>query len=332
VVALALLFTTSLAFSEARLTRLPSGVIRLTETCAQIANRQNELAAWTNQAEGRSCQKKPITRGKTCSVDITDCLPDHARRYQGSSAAVDGPNCFNLALMMKNVVGGFRQSSDGEFKNYLSSSLCRELDPAQGDRPQAGDVGSVEDRIDGRVIHHGFIYISPALVYSKNSQSETDPYAVQSLRGMAIANHVDGYGPPCPEDSEGCPHGQLHYFRCQNFQTFFDQIVSARKPILSEVRRRVDAIECFYQGTQFGEQVPENSVQTHITDNLQILTSYLQQQAGHLANLTSEERYVLQTMYLRLDNMRTLQYQERHDLKLSSLYSKAMEKLPPTMP
>ena len=164
------------------------GQVKLVDSCRLIEARFQEVNAWTQVVEGKSCSTVPPVREDgegMCQMNVHSCLPEHVQKYQGLSSEVGGPNCWNLALVMGKVVPFMRQSSDEEWDFFLRSPLCRELQP--GEKKQPGDFGSLEVRTpEGRTRHeHGFVYVSDSMVYAKNGVLTKDAYSLQSAEENA---------------------------------------------------------------------------------------------------------------------------------------------------
>jgi hypothetical protein len=158
----------------------------LNDNCDEINLRMAELKKWTQSLENRECsfgELKESSSGGNCIVDVSDCLPDYVQKYHGLSPSDSGPNCWNLSLVMAGLLPAIRESSDKEWDFYLSSPLCRELDP--NEPLKMGDLGSIEARGEDNKSHiHGFIYVSSEMVYSKNGLSISSPYKLQPLKNM----------------------------------------------------------------------------------------------------------------------------------------------------
>lgn len=98
------------------------GQVKLVDSCRLIEARFQEVNAWTQVVEGKSCSTVPPVREDgegMCQMNVHSCLPEHVQKYQGLSSEVGGPNCWNLALVMGKVVPFMRQSSDEEWDFFF---------------------------------------------------------------------------------------------------------------------------------------------------------------------------------------------------------------------
>jgi hypothetical protein len=200
--------------------RTPTGRLILNSGCSSIKKDLAAIVAWTKKLESRDCPNPEIKTSSEgmCVTDITDCVPEHVKKYQGLNAADNGPNCWNLALVMGGLEPMLRESSMEEWEFYLSSPLCREL--ASGEAPQSGDLGSVEARTKEDKGHiHGFMYVSPELVYSKNGTALQAPYSLQSLEAMEKVYRV-GLLPGGECESDCGPQNLADYLSEANKKLF----------------------------------------------------------------------------------------------------------------
>lgn len=101
--------------------------------------------------------------------DITDILNETIRSKLGLKSNVDGPNCWNLCLVHSGIAQDEHSTYPTEFTHWLKSSLAEEiLDPKD---LEPGDIVAIRhDERRGET--HGFIYISPRIVLSKNGASK----------------------------------------------------------------------------------------------------------------------------------------------------------------
>jgi hypothetical protein len=313
--------------SAATFSRTPTSTIKMSEACSKIAERQSELKLWTEKTDQRSCTleaPKPAGKG-TCTVDITDCLPHHVQKYQGRNPDIFGPNCWNLALVMAGILPGLRASSPNEWELYLKSDMCRAL--SSQEQPQVGDLGSLEEREEGSrpVQHHGFIYVSPELVYSKNGQGEKIPYALQPFKVMAKANNVDGYGGVC--DGEGCPKGKIFYYRCENFETYFKKLQATHKEELKKISDEVAGIECLFEGSEFDGKA-SSEVPALLTASVEALAVYLKEASKSWEKSSPEERMLINSFSMRLSSIQESLGNSPEEKNLRQLFAKSRSQLP----
>jgi hypothetical protein len=180
--ALLILFYSPFLFAGFSLNRTIDNRLILSDSCTELMQRMFEIKEWTLMIEKRECKySEPKTSNEgMCIVDATDCVPEYVKKYHGLSPADHGPNCWNLALVMSGLLPVLRESSPEEWEFYLTSPLCRQLDP--NEPPEMGDIGSIEARSHLDKGHvHGFIYVSDTISYSKNGTTISAPYSLQPL-------------------------------------------------------------------------------------------------------------------------------------------------------
>jgi len=184
---LTLLLVTHLALAETQsmLSRTINGRLVMSTGCSEIEEDLQAIQGWTQGLENRQCTLPATqdTGGGLCTADVTDCVPEHVRRYQSLSSGTNGPNCFNLALVMGGLVPMLRATSNEEWEFYLNSPMCSAL--PEGEAPQAGDLGAIASRNTSNTnAIHGFMYVSDRMVFSKNGTELRSPYALQTREAM----------------------------------------------------------------------------------------------------------------------------------------------------
>lgn len=131
-----------------------------------------------------------------CSISLENSIPDFMKQTFGKSAACNGPNCFNTALLGNKNLQGFRHVGSSEINFFLSSnSICREKSPEEKRNP--GDIIIIYHKAisfgdlvsDGPI--HGFTYLTDKFSYSKASFDKIDPYLYTSTSD--VFNHFSVY-------------------------------------------------------------------------------------------------------------------------------------------
>ena len=107
-----------------------SGKLILSGACEERKSIYHSLLPWrTNAKSGQMCEPPPVAgeSGGSCNLDITDCVPEHVVKYHGATPEVDGPNCWNLSLVMSKILPAMRYSTPEEMNFYMRPPLCRAL-------------------------------------------------------------------------------------------------------------------------------------------------------------------------------------------------------------
>jgi hypothetical protein len=145
--------------------------------CSQIKSNIDSIKQWT-LSRSAPCSEDPKisadTANKYCRADVSSCLPPEVISYSAKEAFVNGPNCWNLAMVMSGVLPALRYSTAEEMAFFMNSPLCRQLKPGEKKRP--GDIGAI--RTDDKEFH-GFMWVSDDIVFSKNGFDRNAPYALQ---------------------------------------------------------------------------------------------------------------------------------------------------------
>lgn len=284
--------------------------LNLKGSCKEVSEIAESLAKWTlNTGEDKTCPigsfkpKSGLLSWSDCNFDITDCVPNHVLKYEGVRSKNEGPNCWNLALVMKGVLPALRYSTPEEITFFLNSPLCRQLKHGEDRLP--GDVGALRVVKEGQEVeHHGFIYISDKISYSKNGASVTSPYKLQSLEKVYRVYHV-GKAEECRSNeinirSESCG-AVTTYYRCSSPKDFINENSETRKE-LSSVVRNLDVVEsCVHDRVFRGLKVP--TLTENIGDITKILATYLDDQMTKVDPLNpfdEEKSFFVVALQLRL--------------------------------
>ncbi|WP_347358517.1 hypothetical protein [Bdellovibrio sp.] len=285
------------------------GRLFVTEACDQGGGVLRSLAAWSAKAQtGKKCNM--LARGesmmdaKSCRYDITDCVPDHVVQYQGANPKLDGPNCWNLSLVMSKILPNLRYSTPEEMNFYMRPPLCRQL--KDGEAREPGDVGAIREVSQGGTTEtHGFIYISEKLAYSKNGMSRKSPYALQTLE-----NVYDVYDVPqqavCRKNEINVASAKCNqavaYFRCDSMESY----LSKTKNVPADIKKAyndINAVDACMEKSAFSGQALSNEAQKNVLETSQALLTYLEKSKSspEIAKIPKEEReFILGSLQLRL--------------------------------
>ena len=140
-----------------------------------LARQIAAIQAWTRRVGEKPAAVEPEYDGRDglWRADVTDAMPARARAHEGVAPPVDGPNCWATALYVNGVLDHYRHATNQEIKHQTEGApFCRRR--AAGEALEPGDIvtirqppprGSVRSFDDT----HAYTYISPSLVFSKNS-------------------------------------------------------------------------------------------------------------------------------------------------------------------
>jgi len=272
-------------------------------SCYEVSSTLESLKLWTKQVDpGKSCTALPqLEKESECTVTIDNCVPDHVLKYQGVSPEKFGPNCWNLALVMKGILPALRYSTAEEMSFYMSSPLCRQLAPLEKRLP--GDVGAVRNVGDQDEEVHGFIYISEDLAYSKNGPEEKSPFAVQSLQEV-----LKTYEVPNKNECRGnvanknlnCGNA-LSVFRCKSLDSYLQETKGLPETLAKSIKNLDNVEKCVQQEVVEGSPLSDQSRKS-LVDVANVLVSYLEDKRTSVkSNLSEEEKFTITALQLRLD-------------------------------
>jgi hypothetical protein len=295
----------SMAFPDSiRFTRRNERIIASAVTCSVLESELPNIRAWAERANMSSqCEFSKGTEGFRCVYDISDCVPEHVRRFQGENPLVGGPNCFNLALVMKQILPHLRYSSTDEMSFYMREPICHELQSTETHKP--GDIGAIYIRADDNLKQewHGFVYISDHLAYSKNGKSENSPYSLQTVENVNQTYDVGREN--CVWTTNGVAQKcrvELSSFRCKSMDEYL-QDTGGMPHELESYFDRVSSVEgCLEQSVISGALLPEQARRS-INDVAQSLVHYIGGETASKRALDSKQTFLLGALQMRLESI-----------------------------
>jgi hypothetical protein len=279
-------------------------------SCDEVASANKSLAEWKNNSQpndrdnkcspNQSPSKSPLEIGD-CKLDITNCLPDHVQKYQGVWPKNRGPNCWNLALVMKNILPALRLTTPDEMTFYMRPPLCRPLKNEEKRLP--GDVGAIRKSVEGQEEEiHGFIYVSEKIAYSKSGMSTLFPYSLRSLNDM-----YDGYkvskAKECRQNDAPEPNNceaKTSYFRCISMEQYLTENPKVPGELKDSFEKLSSFEKCFQSTVINGSPLSINA-QTNLLDVSKALAVYLESELKKNNSSNDEQRtFLLGSLQLRL--------------------------------
>ncbi len=218
------------------------------DSCAALAKQLRALSDW-KRAAGEIVPAAPavFSDGGRCSAEVQDYLPARPRRVNGKKTFRNGPNCWNNVLFTGNMAQAPRFSAAGEMTFWMDSPYCRQLGIRETPRP--GDIVAMRTsaRKGSRAgappeEMHGMVFLSPELVFSKNTSSKNDPYHMQ--RAPLVYQTFHFVSEQC-EFVEGTPETcstWANYYRCSD-PAADRQAAYASSPGLAETARKFRLLE-----------------------------------------------------------------------------------------
>jgi hypothetical protein len=325
-----LLFSPDL-LAEIQIQNLGDRIFISADNCTTLNQELTSIRQWT-ETYGYSCRLDlPSGNREQCGADISDCLPPLARGLHGMSADLNGPNCWNLALVMREIVPGLRKADPAEMSFFLRSPLCRILE--RGERPRPGDIGAfrrprVCDEMNPRSYDprscelHGFVYISDRLVFSKNDMLASSIYALQSVEEInrrylnaatvqtSTQMILDGRGRWIPAPGGGflseqreqliSARNDLDYFRCMSFSDYLET-QRLHHPSLRRAIAALEVGECYMGSSFIHPRTLSDSDRELLLGASHIIGHFLVSQRG--SSMTEEERFVHNALNIRFRSL-----------------------------
>lgn len=217
--------------------------------CSNTREVLRSLAQWNvGERNDRRCDIHPVRNGKACEIDITDCVPESLVKTLGLRPSTFGPNCWNSALVFREILPALRYSDLTEMKLYMESPLCRQLGNDEPRRP--GDIGAIRIVANRQTIEtHGFIYISEEMAYSKAGMVRSAAYGLEPLASVLKAYKVpdreDCRRNSIDFDNKHCLY-QTSYHRCKSMRQYLHE-TAGLAPILVNVLSQISLFEIHLQ-------------------------------------------------------------------------------------
>ncbi len=129
-------------------------------------------------------------------------------QLDGTSSHIDGPNCWNGALYVAEVIDSKRYVDPSEWLTLLKLN-CTEVQ-----YPKEGSIGRL---YSDKAEVHGFIHLSDSLIFAKHGMDVKDGYKIMSYKEM-----LGQYGKSrecriSGSDAPECYH-HLKYYNCYRSQ------------------------------------------------------------------------------------------------------------------
>lgn len=189
-----------------------SGVLYLeSKSCDQLLKIQDAFVDWKKVLREPFSKNKCSFSNKLFRLELNSVLPDLVLEKHGSYAAIDGPNCFNLALKSANVLSHLRYSGADELTSWLDSPLCKEVSFSER---KAGDLIAIRSNEFDQFETHAMTYISDEISFSKNGFRKEAPYELQKTNDVfdlykVIESCLYGNEAPCMRYTQ--------WYRCESF-------------------------------------------------------------------------------------------------------------------
>lgn len=165
---------------------------------------------------------------------------EYAASLVGTSARMDGPNCFNFTFLHAGVNNRARHTTTPEVEFFVKT-LCKRIPPGE---ERSGDLRFIASNIPnyGKMYIHSYVLNGLGTVVTKNGLNRRFPYKTQTTQEVLDTWSVD-QNPNCRSgsfDTSGCA-AFVEIQRC----TPFNEFISSRPlhPELRNLTRRFDAVE-----------------------------------------------------------------------------------------
>ncbi|QDK42026.1 hypothetical protein DOM21_11325 [Bacteriovorax stolpii] len=241
--------------------------IYLTGTDCNILNKESlALEEWSKKLKENTLKNSCECANAICKKKVTAQLPQIVNTTQFEKPNASGPNCWNASLVAAKIIPQLRYSTPQEMSFWLKSPLCREKKSNEPLVP--GDIIAILDKSSRQ--HHGFVYISENLSFSKNGFESDNPYSLQDPKKVFAKYQVK---PKCERvDSKGACANHAKYYSCMSMEEYRSKNKSTDKK-LHETIKAIGHIECELSKSLFEEG--SFGVDNFISTNLEILNNLI---------------------------------------------------------
>ncbi|WP_142697277.1 hypothetical protein [Bdellovibrio sp. NC01] len=279
----------------------------LADSCSNAQDMIQSLSQWTqNVKAGKGCSNlEPMTKsGSDCRYDISSCVPEHVVKYQDAKPEVDGPNCWNLSLVMSGILPSLRYSSPEEMHFYMRPPLCKAL--KDGEARQPGDVGAIRTVSRAGVEEsHGFIYISEKIAYSKNGFSQMSPYALQTMEEVMQTYDVPNKK-ECRKnqiDLKSDCRNAVSFYRCDSLDSYMDKHKEIPEKVRTTLKKISSAEDCISKQAFSGKSLSAEA-RKNISDTSKAILAFAEEakNSPEFNKLPKEQKnFLLGGIFYRLD-------------------------------
>jgi hypothetical protein len=308
-----ILFTFQSFAQELKVERVNDELFLKGKNCELVKKQIMSLEQWNKVSSDKDCniskgdyKEHILNNKKSCKVNISTCVPEHVKKYHSRSPEVYGPNCWNLSLVMANILPNLRLSTPEEMEFFMKPPLCRAI--KENEKKLPGDIGAIRNE-EGEEIH-GFIYVSEELVYSKNGTNKASPYALQSINDMNEI-YFKEYPEKCKkyEISSNCTPVQK-FFRCISMKEYLENESTNSTENENEnefVLPSLENLECHIGNSSFNKSVFGNQeALSLISKSMKALDFYINEELKtDIKQQSEKEIFILTSTKLRIDSIMT---------------------------
>jgi hypothetical protein len=331
-----LMLLKSAAFSF-EIKRIENRIFLTDKTCPSVKKLILDIKSWTEHTdflnEKTNCDIDSLYFEQTsnaCSFDITTCVPEHVKKFQDSKPLIEGPNCWNLSLVITEIIPVLRYTSPNEMSYYMRSPLCRQI--SDQDQKQPGDIGAIRTIKNQKITeYHGFIYISDKISYSKNGYQTTNGYSLQSLDSIFKLYDVPNKK-QCRKNeisvNTKCSFA-VSYFRCSSFEDYLNHLPESSW-IIVNFFIQLKSFELLLQEKTFNKTQISIQAEKDILFEIENLVQFLKLQTDpkyYSLNLTDQNLgFILNSLHLRLYGL-SYQLANTKDNQLSNKVFEYMQEI-----
>lgn len=320
---LSIVFYFLFSFANAyQISRVNDRLIISSDKCQESLEIIKSLNDWKETtSEPNQCHFDQIRlqneNKSACEIDFTECVPKHVAQYAQTMAAKSGPNCFNLALVLKGILPALRYVPPNEISFYMQEPLCKQI--AKNQSLNAGDIGIIRSE-SSKNFAHAFIYISEKLSYQKKGVHYNEPFELKATSKIFQDEQIN---PDCGKlnyDEKQCAWAAV-YFRCQSMEQYLEK----NKKWPDEILQSLDSLNkydaCAEKHTIKKELLSDVAISS-LLETTKTLAFYLKNQSELIQKKQDDKEKIFVLGYLQLrlaaivESLKSSGHQNYSELKL----------------
>lgn len=235
--------------------------------CGTLEKESVAFEMWTKKIKEETTNvSKCECVNSICKKKVNALLPKMVNATHFEKPNSSGPNCWNASLVAAKIIPNLRYSTPQEMSFWLNSPLCKEKKSHEALSP--GDIVAILNKAGHQ--HHGFVYITENLAFSKNGFESDNPYSLQDPKKVFNKYLVR---PKCERvDSRGNCENHAKYYTCMTMEEYRSKNISTDKT-LSDTIEAIGNIECLFSKSLFDDG--SFGVDSFIVTNLEILNNLI---------------------------------------------------------
>ena len=299
------LFIIALLVSQSLFARLEfetkKSIIMTGTNCEELQQHATDILRWS-QTQGESLKKEIpdcYCSSEKCQIDVYDISPRFVQKYQDLSSNFSGPNCFNAALVLADLLPHISYTHSTEITDLMNSPLCHQKELDEPLNP--GDIIAVRSLKNEYYEIHAAIYINDQLSFSKYGVSQFMPY---SLGEDVFSSY--GVDQQClrlngdPEPDSYCADKIFaNYYSCISFDQYIETLTSTVHPQIIKIYKALLPVDLAAEEFLMGEMTYLSEEELSHAQSIIATLAYHTKELQKLP-LDAENAFLARSLYNRI--------------------------------